>query len=114
VDNFFFNLDSGFPNFFLRPSFLMLTFYFIAKVSRGCHRCLDFGFVRLPLHNHLSEQHGGAEINQVILFHIFLTWSDTVTCEEHSNVMSSWSRMLGGDRDELLHFGCTSGASPPV
>jgi hypothetical protein len=94
VDNFFY-LNSGFPNFFLRPGFLMLTLYFIAKVSRGCNRCLDFGLVRLPLHNHLSEQHGCAEINQVILFHIFLTRSDTVTCEEH-NVMSSWSRMLGG------------------
>ena len=53
-------------------------------------------------------------INQVILFHIFLTWSETVTCEEHSNVMSSWSRMLGGDQDELLHFGFTSGATPLV
>lgn len=84
----------------------MLSFYFVAQVSRGCHRSLDFGLVRLPLHNHLSEQHGCAEKNQVILFHTFLTWSETVTCEEHSNVM--WLGMLGGDRGRVTSHALAS------
>jgi hypothetical protein len=47
----------------------MLSLYFNAQVSSGCHRSLDFSLVRRPLGYYLSEQHGCPEKNQVILFH---------------------------------------------